>query len=134
MSRYIPDSLRKMVAEQAQFCCEYCLMKEVDAFYSFEDDHIISLKHGGETILGNLARSCFPCNNNKGSDVGTVLLPNLRFVRLFNPREDIWNDHFEMDDSVIYAKTEVEEATVKVLKFNEIERIIERRVIAGLQD
>jgi hypothetical protein len=55
-----------------------------------------------------------------------MLLPNKIFIRLFNPRIDIWNEHFEIENGFIYAKTNIAQATVKVLKMNEIDRIIER--------
>ena len=128
MSRYIPNALRKLVAERAGRCCEYCKIKEIDSFFSFEIDHIVSLKHGGETIPENLAYSCFTCNNCKGSDIGTVLLPDRKFVRLFDPRNDEWENHFEMDDGLIVPNTEIAKATVKILKLNDVNRIIERRI------
>lgn len=127
MSRYIADSIRQAVAERADDRCEYCQTHRDDAFYSFQIDHIISLKHGGETSLDNLAFSCFPCNLNKSSDVGTILLPQQIFIRLFNPRTDQWNEHFSVESGKIYPKTSIGEATVKVLKMNEVERIIERQ-------
>jgi hypothetical protein len=68
----------------------------------------------------------FSCNNSKGSDIGTILLPDKIFIRLFNPREDTWHDHFEIEYGVIYAKTDITKATIKVLKMNEIDRIIVR--------
>ena len=101
-----------------------------ESFWSFQVDHIISRKHGGKTELKNLAWTCFPCNNGKGTDIGTMLLPDKTFIRLFNPREDDWNAHFEMEDGVIYANTLVGEATIKVLKLNEVDRILERRALS----
>jgi 5-methylcytosine-specific restriction endonuclease McrA len=129
MSRYIPENLRLLVTNRANHRCEYCLMHDEDSFYKHQIDHIISLKHDGKTIEENLAYSCFPCNNEKGSDIGTMLLPERIFIRLFNPREDIWDDHFEMEDSVIYAKTVIGKATIKVLKLNDVDKIIERRIL-----
>jgi homogentisate 1,2-dioxygenase len=93
----------------------------------FEIDHIISLKHGGGNAPENLAFTCLYCNQNKGSDIGTVLLPAHTFVRLYNPRKDIWHEHFEISGALILSKTEVGEATIKILKFNDVERIIERQ-------
>ena len=127
MSRYIAEYIRQMVAQRANCCCEYCHIHQDEVFYPFHIDHIISLKHGGVTELANLAYSCFPCNLNKGSDVGTFLLPEQVFTRLFNPRLDHWEKHFGIDSGRMYAKTSIGEATIKVLKMNEIERIIERR-------
>lgn len=127
MSRYIAESIRQMVAQRANNCCEYCHIHQDNAFYPFQIDHIISLKHGGATELENLAYSCFPCNLNKSSDVGTILLPERTFIRLFNPRLDNWSEHFGMDSGRMYAKSSIGEATIKVLKLNDIDRIIERK-------
>jgi hypothetical protein len=127
MSRYLPDPLRLHVAQRAGFKCEYCLLHESDSTFSHEVDHIISLKHGGATILENLAYSCVFCNRMKGSDIGSVLLPSRRFVRFFDPRIDVWKEHFSLDDGFIEPLTEVGEVTVKILEINHFERIIERR-------
>jgi hypothetical protein len=80
MSQYIPESLRHQIAKRAGHRCEYCLIREEDSFLGFQVDHIISLKHEGQTEPENLAWSCFACNNNKGSDIGTVLLPGKQFT------------------------------------------------------
>jgi hypothetical protein len=80
------------------------------------------------TILENLALACFPCNSDKGSDVGTILLPKMVFIRLFNPRIDIWAEHFDVFEGSFYAKTDIGEATIKVLNLNEIDKIIERQI------
>ncbi len=74
-----------------------------------------------------MAYACFACNNTKGSDIGTMLLPDRIFIRLYNPRIDNWHDHFEIENGVIYDKTDIAKATIKVLNLNEIERIIERQ-------
>ena len=129
MSQYIPENLRRLTAERAEHRCEYCRIHESDSFLSFQVDHIISLKHDGVTEPENLAWSCFACNNNKGSDIGTVLLPDKRFVRLFHPREDAWNDHFKIENGMFHAKSEIGEATIKVLKLNAVDRIIERQLL-----
>jgi 5-methylcytosine-specific restriction endonuclease McrA len=129
MGTYIPDRLRLLVAKRADYQCEYCQLHEEDSFLGFQVDHIISIKHEGDTFEANLAWSCFACNNNKGSDIGTVLLPDTRFVRLFNPRQDKWEDHFELIECVFYSKSDVGEATIKVLKLNDVERIMERQAL-----
>lgn len=75
MSRYISTETRQLVAERAQFRCEYCLVHEDDAYLSFQIDHIISLKHGGDDNLDNLAYSCVSCNraNRSRTLSGTVI-------------------------------------------------------------
>jgi len=93
----------------------------------FEIDHVISLRHGGISGAENLAFSCLYCNQNKAADIGTMLLPTETFIRFFNPRKDRWNDHFEISGSLILPKTDIGEATIKMLKLNDVERIIERQ-------
>jgi len=70
---YIPEALRKLVVERAGRRCEYCLVQEDSFFFSFEVDHIVSLKHEGDTALDNLALTCGTCNRHKGSNLGTFL-------------------------------------------------------------
>ena len=101
--------------------------QNTDVLFPHQIDHIISIKHGENSELENLAYACFVCNNAKGSDIGTILLPERKFTRLFNPRIDKWSKHFEISDGLISPKTLIAEATIKVLKLNEIDRIIERQ-------
>ena len=97
MSRYISDQLRALVAHRAGFRCEYCRLLAEDAFFRFHIDHIVSVKHGGETVEENLAYACQICNWNKGSDIATFLSNRQTPIRFFNPRIDIWAEHFEIE-------------------------------------
>lgn len=124
----IPASLRKAVALRAGYRCEYCLSSEADSVNAFEIDHIFPLKHGGPTVLENLAYTCIICNRNKGSDLATASYPSRQFTPLFNPRTDVGAEHFEIDNGVIFGKTEIGLATIKILDLNHMERIIERRL------
>jgi 5-methylcytosine-specific restriction endonuclease McrA len=127
MNRYISEKLRLDVALSANFRCEYCKIHEDDLFYSFQIDHIISIKHGGETLIDNLAYSCSMCNQNKGSNLGTYLTDSKRLIRLFNPRKDSWNVHFEVNQGEIIGRTRIGLATIKVLDLNNPDRIILRQ-------
>ncbi len=126
----ISAAMRKKVAERAQFQCEYCRIQQDQSFFPFQIDHIISEKHNGPSSLNNLALSCFPCNNNKGSDITTILYPEANIVRLFHPRTDVWDEHFLQDDGEIIPLTDIGRATIKLLKMNDIDRILERRIMA----
>lgn len=55
MSSYVSAALRQLVAERAEYLCEYCLLHEEGTFFGCEVDHIISEKHGGPTVAENLA-------------------------------------------------------------------------------
>lgn len=129
MSFYVPETLRLLVSQRAKLACEYCLLHQDDAFHSFHIDHIISLKHGGQTAQENLAFACPFCNRNKGSDVGSYLFSKERFVRFYHPRNDRWNAHFYLERGGIYPKTEIGEATVKILHFNAPDFIVDRRLL-----
>lgn len=63
----LPPELRALVIKRSGGRCEYCLIREDDASFAHEVDHIVSLKHGGETEGFNLAYACFICNRFKGS-------------------------------------------------------------------
>ena len=126
MSRYTPAELRRKVAQRADFRCEYCRFPEIAAMVKFQLEHIISFKHGGKTILENLAYACPICNSGKGSDIGTVLEDEDIFVRFFNPRKHDWFEHFELKEGLILSKNTIGAATVKILNFNRLERILER--------
>ena len=65
----IAAALRRQVRERANGHCEYCLIAESQAFFPHEPDHIIAQKHGGQTVLNNLALACFDCNRFKGLDI-----------------------------------------------------------------
>lgn len=126
MSRYIPLDLRRRIAQRAESRCEYCRFPEVAAMIKFQFEHIVSIKHGGETTFENLAYACPICNSNKGTDIGTVLEDMNAFVRFFNPRLYHWFEHFEVKNGLILHKTSIGAGTIKILDFNRPERVVER--------
>ena len=133
MRRHIPEALRAVVAERAKFRCEYSLLPALDSLFAFHIDHIISIKHGGTTVSGNLAYACEICNLNKGTDIATMLDETLTPVRLFNPRIELWEEHFSVDVSgELIPHTAIGKATIKVLDLNHPDSIIERRELNKL--
>jgi hypothetical protein len=72
------------------------------------------------------------CNRNKGSDIGSILMPLERgsFVRFFNPRNDLWREHFRLSDLdliTIEPISEIGEVTARILGFNSLDRLLERQ-------
>lgn len=131
---YINADLRRLVITRADNLCEYCLLHEDDTYFGCEVDHIISEKHGGPTNSANLAYACMSCNRNKGSDVGSIVMPLERniFSRFFNPRIDLWSEHFAIDNLnkiTIVPLNDIGEVTVRILGFNSIERLLERQTL-----
>jgi hypothetical protein len=130
---YIPESLRRQVRERAQGKCEYCLLHESYTLKRHEVDHIRAEKHGGTTTLENLGLSCFDCNRQKGSDLSSVDPLTDEVVTLFHPRRDIWNDHFQVSENgEVVGKTSKGRVTVKLLDFNNPERVAVREALMKL--
>ncbi len=128
MSR-IPEPIRHRVIERANGCCEYCRIAREDNLLAHEIDHVISTKHGGETTLSNLCLSCFDCNRHKGADLTSIDPISRKVVRLYNPRRDRWERHFQLDGAQIVGLTAKGRATVKLLAMNDDVQVEKR---AGL--
>src|SRR6266446_7202166 len=123
MSKEVSERSRRLAAERAYHVCEYCLIHEEDTFWGCQVDHIISRKHGGPSGADNLAWACACCNNNKGSDLGTLVGLPPHLVRLFHLRTDRWTDCFQLHGVRIEASTEIGAATEKLLQFNHESRL-----------
>lgn len=117
MSEFIGTKLRRLVAQRSDRLCEYCLIHEDDTHLGCVPDHIISLKHGGVTNADNLAYACVFCNRHKGSDIGSILTSDEKFVRFFNPRTDKWSEHFRLDGPIIRPISGIGEATARILGY-----------------
>ncbi|HRH41296.1 MAG TPA: HNH endonuclease signature motif containing protein [Pyrinomonadaceae bacterium] len=132
MSSYISDRLRKDVAKRANFRCEYCKMPQLPIQLKHEPDHILPRKHGGENVLKNLAFACFGCNRHKGTDIASYddLTGNL--TAFYNPRTQIWAEHFQMQNAEIIPLTPEARVVVKILQINGTERIEQRQILIEL--
>ncbi|TYQ25411.1 HNH endonuclease [Pseudanabaena sp. UWO311] len=115
---HISAKLRKLVSDRAQNCCEYCLIPESLTLVSHQVDHVIAEKHGGKTTEENLALSCSLCNQAKGSDIASIDVETGEVIRLYHPRQDQWQEHFQMEECVIYPLTAIGRVTTQLLKIN----------------
>jgi HNH endonuclease len=127
-STYVSAELRRLIANRADWLCEYCLIHEADTYFGCQVDHIISEKHNGSTTAENLAYACLYCNRFKGSDIGSITGSG-DYCRFFNPRTDHWADHFRLDGVTITPLTEIGEVTERILQLNHVDRLLERRVL-----
>lgn len=96
-SAYIPRPLRRLVAERARFCCEYCQLQQELCPETFEVDHILPRVLGGQTNPDNLCYACPGCNNAKRSRITAQDPQTGRRVRLFNPRQQHWSRPFLLE-------------------------------------
>lgn len=122
----VSAALRTQVRDRAKQRCEYCLVPESLTLIEHEVDHIIALKHGGQTIAENLALCCTLCNKYKGSDIASIDPETGGMEPLFHPRRDRWHHHFELRGPEIVPRTAVGPVTVGLLQLNRPERVKER--------
>lgn len=135
MSRYVSDKLRQTVIRRAGNRCEYCLLPQSARVIKHQIEHILPLQHDGRTTAENLALACSRCNLNKGTNVAVYDLVTTNLTPLFNPRTQVWLEHFQItDNGMIESLTASARVTIRILRFNDEERIEERRelITAGL--
>lgn len=131
MSRtHVPAELRRLVIARARECCEYCLLHQDDTPFTHQIDHLIAVKHGGQTLLINLALACLKCNRNKGSDLSAIDPLDGAIVTLFTPRTQVWTEHFAVDNARVVGLTPIGRATVQLLRINDRVRLAQRRKLA----
>lgn len=123
------QSLIEQVWQRAGFTCEYCQMPQQYDLLTFQIDHIIARKHHGADELVNLALACFACNNHKGPNIAGMDSETREVVRLFHPRQDIWEDHFEWNGAMLLGRTPIGRATIDVLGINLPHRVRLRQML-----
>jgi hypothetical protein len=96
----------------------------------FQIDHVIARQHGGATSLENLALACIHCNRFKGPNVAGVDSDSGAVVRLFNPRCDLWIEHFVWNGPQLNALTQIGRVTIAVLLINDPEVVAMRKALA----
>lgn len=121
--------LRQRIREQAQNRCGYCLSHQHYVLGKLEIDHIIPVAVGGADDEENLWLACRLCNSYKGVQTKTVDPLSGKSVKLFNPRQQGWADHFAWTDDgdQIIGLTPCGRATVIALQLNNVVAVMVRR-------
>jgi hypothetical protein len=134
MSSDISKRLRQRVAVRAAQRCEYCRVREIFLQHKHEPDHIRPRQHGGVTTFENLAFACFRCNRRKGPNVASFDPLTGQLVLLFNPRTQLWHEHFAWEGAFIQPLTAEGRVTVNLLRLNDEKHLAERQELldAGL--
>ena len=116
------------VAARAKHICEYCHAPEAVFNLSFEVEHIIPSALGGKNRESNLALSCRSCNLYKSDSISFFDEKTKKEVRFFNPRKDVWSEHFFVDKSSgeIQGLTNIGKATISRLRINSDAQIAAR--------
>jgi len=108
------------VAQRAGYRCEYFYAPEAIFNLPFEVEHILPTARGGVDDPSNLALSCRSCNLYKSDRQFAPDELTASVVRLFNPRQDHWDEHFLAvpNDDMIQGLSQIGRATVICLRFN----------------
>ena len=121
-------AIRRLVAQRAANRCEYCHLPQAAAPLAlFHVEHIVAQQHVVDDSMENLALACPDCNRYKGPNVATVDPQSRQLIVLFNPRLDLWDDHFQRDGPRITGRSPIGEATVRLLQMNSNKRVELRR-------
>jgi hypothetical protein len=67
--------------------------------------------------------ACPDCNRYKGPNLTTIDTQAEKVIRLFHPRVDMWEDHFEFRGALIVGRTDIGAATARLLQMNNEERV-----------
>lgn len=135
MSSYLSKELRRLIRADAGYYCGYCQCAEHLLAMPLEVEHIIPESSGGETVRHNLWLACHRCNQFKSVRYQFLDQATDVIVPLFNPRTQLWSEHFRWHPSgtKISGLTACGRATVNALQLNNDYAVETRRywVIAG---
>lgn len=109
------------VSQRAGHRCEYCHAPEVIFNVAFEVDHIIPISKNGTDEAQNWALSCRICNLRKLGHTEGFDPVTQQTVRLFNPRLDVWDEHFIAQREPLFrleGRTQIGRATAERLEMN----------------
>ena len=112
--------------------CEYCLLRQEHAETTHHIEHIIARQHLGGDELTNLCLACIHCNSHKGPNLTGIDPDTGAIVKLFNPRQDRWADHFALRGALIIGRTPIGRTTVYVLAMNARHRLNVRAELIAL--
>lgn len=129
--KFVSAKNRRQTIERARGFCEYCRSNSKFADSPFDVDHILPDSEGGNIEPENLALSCHGCNLFKSNRTEFFDAATDKTVRLFNPRADVWSEHFVWtgDFTEIVGLTAVGRATIKALNLNREGLINQRRML-----
>ena len=114
----IPIELRQLTIQRANCRCEYCGLSQAGQEATFHIDHIIPVVGGGETTSDNLALACVSCSLHKSAKQIVEDSVTGTKVNIFNPRQQIWKEHFCWDGVRVLGLTAIGRGTIDALRMN----------------
>ncbi|HVS73491.1 MAG TPA: HNH endonuclease signature motif containing protein [Phycisphaerae bacterium] len=125
----MPRIRRDFLRDRAGGRCEYCHFPERFLAAGLTLDHVIAQQHRGGDGEENLAMACLHCNACKGPNIASMDWQSSQVVRLFNPRLDRWDDHFQIVEDRIEGRTPEGRATVMLLDMNNAANVSLRELL-----
>jgi hypothetical protein len=102
--RAIRGALRRRVIRRAEGRCEYCRLSQEGQEATFHIDHVIPRAAGGKTVSENLASACVSCSLRKAARQIAIDPQSGTEVSLYNPRRDLWHEHFSGKGFFLWGK------------------------------
>jgi HNH endonuclease len=117
----VSEFTKKYVRNRADYLCEYCHSPEKISASRFTIDHLQPRSLGGSDTEENLALACNRCNQNRYNFVVGRDLETSTILPLFNPRNQLWQDHFiwSVDATKVIGITAIGRATCDRLDMND---------------
>lgn len=115
--------------------CEYCGLPQLGQVARFPVDHVVPRSERGPTAFENLALACPHCNALKWAHTSWPEPESGEQVPLYNPRTQVWAEHFEWSDSActtLAGKTACGRATIACLQINHPDMVVTRALLAEL--
>lgn len=112
------SELEHLVSERAGQRCEFCRMHQSLQGATFHLEHVLPKSRGGITTLENLAWACPSCNLHKASRVTLIVPGTAEVVPLFNPRINLWPEHFRWNRYEIEPLSSIATALIAAFDLN----------------
>ena len=118
----------RQVAARAAGRCEYCRMHQSLQGATFHVEHVIPRSRGGRSTLANLAWACPRCNLQETNRTEFLDPATGTTTRLFDPRADVWEEHFRWNGFQLLGLSDIGRATIAALELNHTRRVRIRQV------
>lgn len=133
MSPQIPFRLIRQVRRRAGDVCEYCRLPQASQEARFT---LTMCCHGRSTGQRNWKTSLwrvFTCSLRKSARTSAVDLKTGSIAALFNPRTEVWSDHFAFTSTWrIRGRKPTGRATIEALGMNRTAIVLIRRELVLL--
>lgn len=109
----ISNKTRAQIVRLSNYRCSYCHISLNNN--KAEVDHIYPRAKGGTDDLSNLTLACGNCNTRKSDLISAIDPVTNEEHCLFNPKKQLWDEHFHIWAGDVCGKTKIGRATAHVL-------------------